>query len=39
MFNSHFRYLIESSSKDLKKEEETIYSLFVTVNSQSTKTK
>lgn len=34
MFSSHFRYLIESSSK--KKEKKILYPLFVTVSSQST---
>lgn len=35
MFNSHFRYLIESSTKERLKK--IIYSLFATVSSQSTK--
>lgn len=35
MFNSHFRYLIESSSKERLKK--VIHCLFVTVSSQSTK--
>lgn len=37
MFNSHFRYLIESSSKERLKKKKIIYSLFATVSSQSTK--
>lgn len=37
MSNPHFRYLIESSSKERFKK--IIYSLFVTVSSQSTKAK
>lgn len=36
-FNSHFRNLIESSSKEQIKK--IIYSLFVTFSSQSTKAK
>lgn len=37
MFNSHYRYLIESRSKEQIKK--IIYSLFVTFSSQSTKAK